>query len=53
MVGVDGFKPIHLIGTGLQPVATLQLYRTPKWCRHEELNPGHPDYKTGALPTEL
>ena len=24
-----------------------------KWCRVEESNPGHPNYKDGALPTEL
>ena len=23
------------------------------WCRHQESNSGPPDYKSGALPTEL
>ena len=23
------------------------------WCRHQGSNPGPPDYKSGALPTEL
>ncbi len=27
--------------------------RKANWCRHEGLNPGPPDYKSGALPAEL
>ena len=30
-----------------------QLHHPNIWCRHKESNPGHPYYKTGALPAEL
>lgn len=33
--------------------ADLLGYQKEKWCRHEDSNPGHPDYKSGALPSEL
>ena len=30
----------------------ISIWRN-KWCPHQDSNPGPPDYKSGALPTEL
>jgi hypothetical protein len=49
MMSLENKKPRAPFGAGvnLNPNHGLQ------WCRRKDLNPGHPDYKSGALPTEL
>lgn len=51
MVCVAGFEPAA-------PAVQVRYYdqtelHTDDWCRQQELNPRHPRYKGGALPTEL
>lgn len=34
-------------------IASVMASSFDEWCRQQELNPRHPRYKGGALPTEL
>ena len=44
---------LHHRPFGYEPNELLLLHSAIKWCCQQESNPRHPDYKSGALPTEL
>ncbi len=51
LVGVKGFEPAaHWSQTSC---ATKLRYTPKKWCSDSELNQGHGDFQSPALPTEL
>lgn len=52
MVGSDGFEP-SWNRTSLSTAYQAEGIRPEKWSYRWDLNPRHPPYQDGALPTEL
>jgi len=54
LVETTGIEPVVPWAADLQSTASpLMLRLHILWCPREDSNSRHPDYKSGALPTEL